>query len=230
MAQSLAALAASASLAAPVTLSSTVLVEPSASSAICSARSPQARVTAAASAWCGTGPARPLASSSTVSLVDWAPSTVSRLKLPATAARRMSCNSAGSAAASVVSTASIVAMFGSSIAAPLAMPPTVKPPPSTVTSLGTVSVVIMALAASPPPRACRAATTRGMPAAMTSIGNSKPIRPVEHTSTWSLSQPSDSALSAHMRWASASPCCPVAALALPLLRMTATASPPERSR
>ena len=41
----------------------------------------------------------------------------------------------------------MVAMFGASMAAPLAIPPTVKPSPATTTSLGTVSVVMMARAA-----------------------------------------------------------------------------------
>ena len=88
-----------------------------------------------------TGPAGPLASSITVSLVDVQPSTVSALNESATPARSAACSAPGSAAASVVSTASIVAMFGASIAAPLAMPPTVKPSPSTTTSLRWVSVV-----------------------------------------------------------------------------------------
>ena len=52
-----------------------------------------------------------------------------------------------STTASVVHTASIVAMLGASIAAPLAMPPTLNPWPATTTSLGTVSVVMMARAA-----------------------------------------------------------------------------------
>ena len=90
----------------------------------------------------------PLASTSTVSLVEVQPSTVIVLNEAATASRSAACSVAGSTAASVVQTASMVAMFGASMAAPLAMPPTVKPSPSTTTSLGTVSVVMMALAAS----------------------------------------------------------------------------------
>ncbi len=39
-------------------------------------------------------------------------------------------------------------MLGASMAAPLAMPPTVNPSPTTTTSLGTVSVVMIARAAS----------------------------------------------------------------------------------
>ena len=41
----------------------------------------------------------------------------------------------------------MVAMLGASMAAPLAMPPTVKPSPATTTSFGHVSVVMMARAA-----------------------------------------------------------------------------------
>ena len=105
-----------------------------------------------------------------MSLVEVAPSTVMQLKVSVTASRRTCWRTAGSAWASVVSTASIVAMFGWSIAAPLAMPPTVKPPPSITTSLRTVSVVRMAWAASPAPSADRAAARPGMAATMGSRG------------------------------------------------------------
>ena len=86
-----------------------------------------------------------------MSLVDVHPSDDIALKLSATPARRMSVSAPGSTAASVVSTASIVAMFGASIAAPLAMPPTVKPAPRTTLSFRWVSVVRIASAAAAPP-------------------------------------------------------------------------------
>ena len=65
-----------------------------------------------------------------MSLVEVQPSTTCALKLSATpACSDVAAGRPGSTAASVVSTASIVAMFGASIAAPLAMPPTTKPAP-----------------------------------------------------------------------------------------------------
>ena len=93
-------------------------------------------------------PACPLASTRTVSLVDVQPSTVNPLKVSSTARPSARRSVAGGQATSVVRTASIVAMCGASMAAPLAMAPTVNPRPSTTTSLRTVSVVMMAVAAS----------------------------------------------------------------------------------
>src|SRR5579872_3349496 len=77
---------ASVSEAAPVTTTCTTRDAPSASAAIMAASWAQASVSAAASA-CGSdgGPARPLANTNTVSLVDVQPSTVNRLKLVCTA-------------------------------------------------------------------------------------------------------------------------------------------------
>ena len=59
------------------------------------------------------------------------------------------CSGPGSIAASVVTTASIVAMAGASIAAPFAIPPTTAGVPATLAtaSLRTVSVVRIASAA-----------------------------------------------------------------------------------
>ena len=64
--------------------------------------------------------------STTVSLVDVQPSTVMELNESATAARSRSARGPGSTAASVVRKASMVAMSGASMPAPLAMPATVK--------------------------------------------------------------------------------------------------------
>ena len=124
----------------------------------------------------------------------------------------------------------MVAMFGDSIAAPFAMPPTTKPSPSITTCLAWVSVVMIALAAASPPSVDRAATSAGTAAVMTSIGMGIPMSPVEHTRICSGATPSSDATAAHMASASSMPGAPVAALALPLLRMTATDWPPERSR
>ena len=166
-----AARAASVSVAAPVTVRNTVLVEPSASSAIWTAKSRQAADRARPRTDGSMGPARPLARRSTVSLVDSAPSTVRQLNEVATAPCSSPVAVVGSTAASVVSTASMVAMLGSSMAAPLAIPPTVNPSPSTWVFLGTVSVVMMASAAAWPPAGFRESATRPIPVVMASMGS-----------------------------------------------------------
>ena len=80
----------------------------------------------------------------------------------------------------------MVASDGASIPAPLAIPPTVQLPGwCSATCLGTVSVVMMARAASSPPVrppaiSCTSCTT---PASTLSIGSRSPIKPVEHTAT-----------------------------------------------
>ena len=154
------------------------------------------------------------------------------LKVPSTARLSAAESTSGDACASVVRTASIVAMFGAIIPAPLAIPPTRKVPPSRVTCFGCVSVVRIAVAAAvawsgerprPPTRA-------GAAASMVSIGRAKPMRPVEQTSTSSTPAPSGPATAAAMRSAATSPAAPVAALAQPLLRMTAAALPAVAAR
>ena len=79
--------------------------------------------------------------------MDVQPSTVISLNECLTALPSAAFSTCGDEVASVVSMASIVAMFGESIAAPLAMPPTTKPSGSTRTSLILVSVVRIAFAA-----------------------------------------------------------------------------------
>ena len=146
-----AAASASSSVAAPVTRDLDdlgVALGVAAPSAWRGRRRPSA--TAAANAAGRAAPARPLASTSTVSLVDVQPSTHG---VEAVGHRRPAAPCAARPArrpASVVSTASIVAMLGASIAAPLAMPPTAKPSPRDHGLLATVSVVMIASAA-----ACR---------------------------------------------------------------------------
>ncbi len=70
----------------------------------------------------GSPPAAPLATSSTVSLVLMWPSTLMQLKLTSADARSAAWAVAGSSGASVMIKASMVAMLGPIIAAPLAMP------------------------------------------------------------------------------------------------------------
>ena len=106
-------------------------------------------------------------------------------------------------AASVVTTASIVAIAGESIAAPFAIPPTVAAPIVATASFGFVSVVMIARAASAPPSLDTCAHSFGMPASIGAIGIGIPIRPVEQTRTSAGASPRPAAVSAHMRRASA---------------------------
>ena len=166
---------------------------------------------------------RPLASTITVSLVEVQPSTLRMLKEAATASASAGASNSAGAAASVVRTASIVAMFGASIAAPLAMPPTTKPSPRTSVSLRTVSVVRIASAAWVPPSGESAPTRGTTPCSIASIGSGMPMSPVEQTRTADGSHPRRSPTSSHVRSAWRRPASPVAAFALPLLRITAAA-------
>jgi len=102
-------------------------VAPSPSSAISRASDSQAADSAFPKAsspapWSVPPPAAPLASSSTVSLVLMWPSTLTQLNDVSAASRRSRSASAGSIAASVSTTPSIVASRGPIIAAPFAMP------------------------------------------------------------------------------------------------------------
>ena len=148
-----AATSASSSVAAPVTVTVTRLVTPSASACSCAHRSSQTRSTASSrSVWDGAISLAPEASSSTVSLVEQLPSTSRRSNVRAVARRSASSSAPASATASVVSTHSMVASDGASIPAPLAIPPIVHLSGwCSATCLGTVSVVMMARAASSPP-------------------------------------------------------------------------------
>ena len=149
-----AARCASPSVRAPVTRTLATLEAPSASRAIWVARSAQASVTESTTTLGSARPARPEAISTTVSLVDVQPSTVIELKESRTAIRRRSARVPGSSSASVVRKASMVAMFGASMPAPLAIPATVWPDPRTRTSFRPESVVRM-------PAAASAAASRG---------------------------------------------------------------------
>ena len=87
-----------------------------------------------------------------MSLVDMQPSELMRLTVRPAAADRERSAALGSTLASVVRTHSMVAMPGASMPTPLIIPPIVQVPsaPATVTasSLETVSVVMIAAAAS----------------------------------------------------------------------------------
>ena len=124
-------------------------------------------------------------------------------------------------------------MFGAIMPQPLAIPPMVKPSPWTTASLGLVSVVRIASAASVPPSRDRLPASVGVAPRIVSIGSGKPISPVELTSISPASQPIAAAAAAHIASASARPGAPVPALALPELTITPAARPPlaaSRSR
>ena len=72
----------------------------------------------------------PVANSKSVSLVEVSPSMVMALKVASTAGARISRNGPGSIAASVKRKASMVAMSGAIMPAPLAMPLMVTGTPS----------------------------------------------------------------------------------------------------
>ncbi len=83
----------------------------------------------------------------------------------------------------------MVASCGASIPAPLAIPPTDQPLPSTTTCLGTESVVMIAFAASAPPSPESRPTTASTPSSRFWRGLVSPIRPVEQTTTSTAPQP-----------------------------------------
>ena len=124
-----------------------------------------------------------------MSFVERQPSTLRQSNVSETAFASARRSGSGSTAASVVSTASIVAIAGESIAAPLAIPPTIAAPAGAVASFGTVSVVIIARAASAPPSASMMPQSLGMPASSAAIGIGMPMSPVEQTSTSEVAAP-----------------------------------------
>ena len=124
---------------------------------------------------------------------------------------------------------SMVAMLGWIMPAPLAMPVqrTWRSPICAVrvTSLGRVSVVMMAVAAAGQPSGESSSTTLGTPASTLAIGSCTPITPVLITKTECSCAPRCSATSSAVRRALASPSTPVQALAQPALTtMAYTAS------
>ena len=128
--------------------------------AICAARLKHASATAPASSSSSTGPARPRASRITVSLVDVQPSLTSRLKLASTPACSTCCSAAGLGGGvggehgqhrGHVRRQHRRALGHAADGEARAARP--------ATSLGTVSVVMMARAASGPPSGERAAAS-----------------------------------------------------------------------
>jgi hypothetical protein len=162
-------------------------------------------------------------------LVEVSESTVTRLNVVAQAARRAVSQASLDKGASVVSTESIVAMFGAIIPLPLAIPPTVYLRPATSSDtaicLANVSVVMIARAAASPSRLSSLSAASSIPDKTLSSGSGRPITPVEHTTTSWASHPMVSATLAATASASRTPAEPVQAFALPALISTARAVP-----
>ena len=227
-----AAASAAASLTAPETVMAMSWVAPSASATRRRPRRARSSVRAPpSSAGEGRAPEAPEASSRTVSLVDMQPSELIRLTVRATAPPRAARAAAASTTASVVMTHSMVARPGASMPTPLIMPPALQATPSavreTASSLGTVSVVMMARAASWPASGVGASAPAARPAPARRVGMSRgtPMTPVEHTRTRPGSTPRSPAARAAVASVSRRPWAPVQALAPPELRTTARARP-----
>src|SRR5258708_11954644 len=155
------------------------------------------------------------------------------LNVRAVTSLRVFCSSEGAIAASVVTNASVVAMLGWIIPAPLAQPtrwirlPAILKEAAAV--FGRVSVVQMASDTSANERAeerrCRASS--GTARRILSSASGTPMTPVEQTKTSSDLQPRRFAVSATVRTAAAYPAAPVAQLALPAFTTTARMRPLE---
>ena len=174
-------------------------------------------------------PEAPLASASTVSLVDVSPSTVMWLKDSFTAAHSTSRKTVGATAASVVMKASMVAMRGWIIPAPLATPArqTDRTPASVrnTQDFENVSVVLMARATSSALSVDRFRERAGSWSRMRSSFSGTPMTPVEATRTWRGEIPSSFAAARALSSEVRSPSAPVQALAFPELTTTARAQP-----
>lgn len=125
-------------------------------------------------------------------------------------------------------------MFGLIIPAPLLMPVSVTVWPSIVTwrdaAFGSVSVVMIACAASYQFAALRFASAAGSPAFRRSIGSGSRITPVENGSTCAASRPARRASSAQVSRVFARPGSPVPAFALPVFTTSARMpAPPART-
>ena len=139
-----------------------------------------------------------------MSLVLVSPSTLSWFQVRAAAGRSSPHNVSGATAASVSTTASIVAIRGWIIPTPLAIPLTVtvtgRPSASgsstvVVATLVTESVVRSATASASRPASsgCSVGTTAAIPAATRSSGSRVPMIPVERWSVRSSEMPTAAA-------------------------------------
>ena len=185
---------------APRTSTRRSFVAPSPSRASCRTRSSHTDWSATSNCFASREPARsavrierPLAKNITESEVDVSPSTESRLKVASVTRRSIARSRTGEIFASVARKQSIVAMLGSIMPAPLAIPWSVTfSPPSAnraEATLAKVSVVRIASAASAKPSGERAETACGIPRFKTSRGSGWPMTPVEASNTSFSSQP-----------------------------------------
>src|SRR5882724_141094 len=233
-----AATSASFRLAAPRTMIETSLVAPSPSCTSMRASRPVSASSAAANSRVPRPPrsiggfsARPLAMTATVSLVEVSLSTVMRLNERSTVRLSTGSSAPRATAASVVTKQNIVAMWGSIMPTPLAIPPrvTVRPPISqrSAASFVRVSVVRMASAAACPPCGESDFTSVGMAARILSIGSGWPMTPVAPTSTCEAGIRSRSATCLTISRASRMPRSPLQTLEQPLLTTIVCRAPPR---
>ena len=181
----------------------------------------------------GAVPAAPEASTKTVSFVLVSPSTVSWSQVRAAAGRSSPCRAAGSIVASVITIASIVAIRGWIIPTPLAIPLTwtvAVPPPARGKAICVPAIFVReSVVRSPTAAASRLAgsvprplsISAAIPAVTLSTGRRVPMRPVESVRIRSGWLPRAVASAAATSAWSAIPAAPVAALAQPLVEMTA---------
>ena len=227
---------------APSTMISTSLRAPSPSRATCSDKSASTARKALVNAFrrgslarliFGAPPAAaaPVAKASRVSDVEVSPSMVTALKVSSTPLFRSDCSAPAEIGASVKTKASMVAMSGAIMPAPLAMPliVTLALPSFTVAvaTFGKVSVVMIALAAliHSPEAACSASVPNTPSNLVASSGS--PITPVEARNTSLGLQPSALAAIEAVNEVACRPVLPVKALALPELTTSARACPRE---
>ena len=176
--------------------------------------------------------APPVAKSISVSDVEVSLSTVMQLNEASTPRDSSACSAGAAIGASVKTKLSIVAMSGAIMPAPLAMPLIVTgtPPISAVAvaSLGKVSVVMMARAASAMPSSRASATSLSSTPSKRDASSGSPMTPVEarkiSAAVAPLARPAISAVSR----VEATPVRPVKALALPELTTRSRALPPPR--
>ncbi len=177
----------------------------------------------------GSIPAWPFASKRAVSLVLVSPSTEIALNVRSATRFQNGRSVPGSETASVVTTASSVAMSGWIIPAPLAMPPMMMGPPGvsrrTATCFGLVSVVMIARAASTPPSGESFAAASRSPPDTLSTGRGTPMTPVESTNAVCGGSPAASSAARAIARAASSPAAPVHALATRAFIATARVRP-----
>mmetsp|Transcript_23991 Transcript_23991/g.78202 ORF Transcript_23991/g.78202 Transcript_23991/m.78202 type:complete len:420 (+) Transcript_23991:752-2011(+) len=178
------------------------------------------------------GPPLSLEKRTSESEVDWSASMDMQLKEASAAAASMRCSSARGTATSVSTKESMVAMSGSIMPAPLAVP-TMEPPAAEARrSLGYRSVVMMARAAGSMLSRCSSAAAAGTASAISPTGSRQPITPVEAGSTDEAPPGSESASAAAAQTASESPTpsLPEHTFEILLLTTMACRSPPAASR